>query len=69
MNNPDTLRRLCREIEKLQQDMRNWQERLSKAHDATIKTHYYNKIMKAQHTLMLRKDNLVLVEYRNYHFH
>ena len=67
MNNPDTPRRLCREIEKLQQDMRNWQERLSKAHENTVKLHYYNKIMKSQHTLKLRKDDLVCVEERNYH--
>ena len=46
--------------------MRTLQERLSKAHDDTIKSHYYNKIMKAQHTLKLRKDNLVRVEDWNY---
>ena len=69
MNNPDIPRRLHREIEKLQQDMRNWQERLSKAHDDTVKTHYYKKIMKAQHTFELRKDNIVRVEDGKYHLH
>ena len=67
MNNPDAPRRLHREIEKLQQDMRTWQEGLSEAHDDTVKLLYYNKIMQAQHTLELRKDNLVHVEDGNYH--
>ena len=67
MNNHDFPRRLHREIEKLQQDMRTWQEHLSKAQEDTVKLHYYNKIMKAQHTLELRKDDLVYVEDGSYH--
>ena len=67
MNNPDFPRRLRRKIEKLQQDMRNWQESLSGAHEDTVKSYYYNKIMKAQHTLKLRKDDLVHVEDGSYH--
>ena len=66
MNNPDFPRRLCREIEKLQQDMRTWQESLSGAHEDTVKLYYYNKIMKAQHLLELKKDNLVRVEDGSY---
>ena len=67
MNNPDFPRRLCREIEKLQQDMRTWQESFSGAHENPVKSYFYIKIMKAQHLLELKKDNLVGLEDESYH--
>ena len=65
MNHPDTPRRLCKEIEKLQQDMRTWQECMSKDHDDTVKLKYCNNIMQAQHTLELKQDSLKRVEDKN----
>ena len=69
MNDPGFARKLCQEIEGLKQDMRVWQEKLSGAYDETVKSWYYSKIMKAQHLLELKKDNLVRVEDKSYHLH
>ena len=66
MNNPEFPKKLRREIEGLQQDMRVWQESLSGAREDTVKSWYYNKIMKAQYLFELKKDDLVRVEDRNY---
>ena len=65
MNNPDTPKRLCREIEKIQQNMRTWQEGMSDESDETVKAKYYRYIMQAQHTLELKQDSLKRVEDKN----
>ena len=66
MNNPDFHRKLHREIEGLKQDMRVWQENLSGAHDEASKLWYYCKIMKAQHSLELKKDYLLRLDDKSY---
>ena len=68
MNNPDTPPlRLHRQIEKIQQEMKTWQERMSKASDETSGVKYYRLILQAQHSLDLKKNDLERVEDKNYH--
>ena len=67
MNDPSFGRKVCQEIEGLKQNMRVWQENLSGAHEKVTKLWYYSKIMKAQHSLELKKDYLVRVEDKSYH--
>ena len=69
MNNPDTLPRLHRQIEKIQREMKTWQESMSKASNETSRAKYYRLIVGAQHTLELKQDDLEHVEDKNYHLH
>ena len=67
MNNPDFAKKLCRDIEGLKQNIRGWQDNLSWAHDKATKLWYYNAIVKAQHSIEVKKDHLLRVEDKCYH--
>ena len=67
MLNPDFAKKLRRDIEGLKQNIRGWQDNLSWACEEAAKSWYYSKIMKAQHSLELKKDYLLRVEDKCYH--
>ena len=67
INDPNTIPRLHRKLDKLKQEMKDNQAGMGKASNDANREKYFKTIGQTQHSIDLLKNNIERVEDKNYH--